>query len=40
MHCTDKYKSVKEEITAIYHENKGDTAIAASQQICITVSCP
>ena len=23
MNRTDKYKSVKEEITAIYHENKG-----------------
>ena len=23
MNCADKYKSVKEEITAIYHENKG-----------------
>ena len=32
MQKEDKYASVKEEITTIYHENRGGTAIAGSRQ--------
>ena len=39
MKTSDKHETVKEEITAIYHENEADTGIAASQRSYATAIC-